>query len=202
MRLTSAVQTSTSKAVCEECGYKNLAGTLFCEDCGLPVDMQVKNAYKKAVLTDVRNQEVESHTQAERVTAEEPPPTIVFNDTKPGTFKFEAESRLMFEIEGTRETVMVTLPQTKPIVLGRNDGDSSFVPEVDLVPFEALRNGVSRRHAALKLKRKRLDLVDLKSSNGTFLNGVRLDPGEPQQLRDGDKLQLGQMNITVRFASA
>lgn len=202
MGLTSAVQTSTSKAVCEECGYRNLTGTLFCEDCGLPVDMQVKEAYKKAILTNVPDQQMKPQAKAERVTADEPPPTILFDDTKPGTFKFEAGSRLMFEIEGVREPVLVKTPQAKPIVLGRNDADSSFMPEVDLVPFEALRNGVSRRHAALKLKRKRLDLVDLKSSNGTFLNGVRLDPGEPQQLRDGDKLQLGQMNITVRFASA
>ncbi|HEY46150.1 MAG TPA: FHA domain-containing protein [Anaerolineae bacterium] len=49
---------------------------------------------------------------------------------------------------------------------------------------------VSRRHACITRKGQQYFLVDLGSSNGTFLNGERLG-GEPRPLKSDDRIQLG-----------
>ncbi len=50
--------------------------------------------------------------------------------------------------------------------------------------------GVSRRHARLLLQGQETILEDLGSSNGTFVNGVRLRPSS--SLAPGDEIRLGQ----------
>jgi pSer/pThr/pTyr-binding forkhead associated (FHA) protein len=59
--------------------------------------------------------------------------------------------------------------------------------------------GISRRHAALMLNGKRLTVMDLRSSNGTYINDALLDPMEAHQLRDGDMLRMGQLEMRVSF---
>jgi len=54
---------------------------------------------------------------------------------------------------------------------------------------------VSRLHAALVWKEGRLVLEDLGSSNGTYLNGVRVL--EPQSVASGDTLRFGALRGTV-----
>ena len=48
---------------------------------------------------------------------------------------------------------------------------------------------ISRRHAELRLERDGYRVVDLRSANGTFLNG---QPVDQSVLHSGDRLQLGQ----------
>ena len=49
---------------------------------------------------------------------------------------------------------------------------------------------------------ERLDLWDLGSSNGTFLNGARLNANRPYGLRDGDEIRFGQMIMRIYFQHA
>jgi diguanylate cyclase (GGDEF)-like protein len=56
---------------------------------------------------------------------------------------------------------------------------------------------VSSTHARIVLIGKDYVLADERSTNGTFVNGLRV--GEPVVLRDGDKIQLGP-NLLMRFA--
>lgn len=94
---------------------------------------------------------------------------------------------------------MISPMESQAIILGRKDEDSGFVPGIDLVPYGAYARGISRRHAALLLSRKRLTIRDLKSSNGTYINQEMLDPHEAHQLRDGDEVRLGNLVIKVNF---
>jgi two-component system cell cycle response regulator len=72
-----------------------------------------------------------------------------------------------------------SLPLGKATVIGR-------ASETDL-PIEDGR--VSRRHAKISVDAKGTAMVeDLGSSNGTFVNGARV---QRQQLKEGDKLQFG-----------
>ena len=72
-------------------------------------------------------------------------------------------------------------------VLGR-DEDCQIV-----VPAQA----VSRRHAALQRTKHGWSIVDLNSSNGTFVNGERVsEQGRP--LRDGDEVVLAG-KVALRF---
>ncbi len=57
---------------------------------------------------------------------------------------------------------------------------------------------VSRLHARLELDHEQITIIDLNSTNGTYVNGERLTPGQPRRLRAGDKINFGQA-CTVEF---
>ncbi len=59
---------------------------------------------------------------------------------------------------------------------------------------------VSRRHVVLKAENGKILLKDLGSSNGTFVNGERIE--ESGELRDGDTLELGDAELKVRVVGA
>jgi serine protease Do len=54
---------------------------------------------------------------------------------------------------------------------------------------------VSRRHAVVRPVEGGIEIDDLGSSNGTFVNGVRVR--EPRVLRDGDEIRLGSVGLRV-----
>jgi two-component system cell cycle response regulator len=57
-------------------------------------------------------------------------------------------------------------------------------------------DGISRRHAKLTVEGGELHVEDLKSANGTLVNGERLD--SKRLLKDGDKITLGA-TIVLKF---
>lgn len=60
-------------------------------------------------------------------------------------------------------------------------------------------DSVSRRHAQLKLEDSEWILSDLNSSNGTYVNGKKI---ERAALRDGDRITLGRANLTFHTADS
>ena len=85
-------------------------------------------------------------------------------------------------IAGTPADMGNHLVVEQPVVIGREQGD---------LP---LRDGrISRNHAEVELEGTRYVVRDLGSTNGTMLNGERLQ-GE-RILQDGDKILLGQTVI-------
>ena len=100
--------------------------------------------------------------------------------------------------EGARKRELEVL-LVKPIRLGRSDPARNIFPEVDLTDDLAIDRGVSREHAAIFGRGSLILIEDLGSTNGTLLNGERLDPYMPEPLQHGDQLQLGQMLIEVRL---
>ena len=57
-------------------------------------------------------------------------------------------------------------------------------------------DGVSRRHAKLAIGEEGVvNLIDLDSTNGTFLNGARVDLAI---VREGDRIQIGP-DVTLRY---
>jgi len=94
----------------------------------------------------------------------------------------------------------MTISPDKRLVFGRSDNDySSSKPDIDLTPFGALEKGVSRRHAIIEPSEDTLMIMDIGSSNGTFLNGQRLMPNQPRVLRDGDEVRLGRLVAHIYF---
>ena len=57
----------------------------------------------------------------------------------------------------------------------------------------------SRQHALITLEGGKLSIEDLNSANGTFVNRVRIYPGQKRELAVGDVLQVGtvQMKLLV-----
>ena len=60
-------------------------------------------------------------------------------------------------------------------------------------------SSVSRMHARFSLDRDgKMTVRDLNSSNGTWLNGERLQPNESRTLQQGDHVRLGRMEFVFR----
>lgn len=57
---------------------------------------------------------------------------------------------------------------------------------------------VSRMHARVSEEENRLYLEDLNSTNGTFKNGIRLNPLEKVELEAGDEVKFGILRFTYR----
>jgi pSer/pThr/pTyr-binding forkhead associated (FHA) protein len=64
-------------------------------------------------------------------------------------------------------------------------------PRADFIVDAAL---VSRVHCQLTATDDRLEVVDLKSTNGTFVNGKRV---KKAHLSAGDRLRVGRMELKV-----
>lgn len=115
-----------------------------------------------------------------------------------GNDGIKLDERLMIKvIDNPGLNLQVQLSKTDGLVIGRSDSRSSYIPDVDLSPLQALEKGVSRRHAAFVRYQEKLHILDLSSINGTFLNGTRLTPDIPYVLNAGDQLGLGDLLLNV-----
>lgn len=84
-------------------------------------------------------------------------------------------------------------------ILGRFDKDPSHPDQVDLSPYSALDLGISRFHVELQIEDNQLFVIDLNSTNGSYLNGEPLIPKQRALVRNGDELLLGRLAIQVLF---
>ena len=74
------------------------------------------------------------------------------------------------------------------IILGRSSKHADYV---------IVENSVSRRHASIRLIDDKVMICDLKSLNGTAVNGVNLDVGKNHPLPQGAKIVLGDVELEM-----
>ena len=108
----------------------------------------------------------------------------------------EGNSVLQVSVKGAQTPMVVALQEE--MVIGRRDPNGEVIPDLDLTTYGAYQLGVSRRHAIIRAVEKRLNLFDLGSRNGTYLNGYKLSPHQPAPLRDGDEIRVGKINMTIK----
>jgi pSer/pThr/pTyr-binding forkhead associated (FHA) protein len=87
-------------------------------------------------------------------------------------------------------------------IVGRADPDCATQPDLDLTPQGGDKLGVSRQHAILMSNVDGLWLIDLDSTNGTWVNGLYLQPGLKYRLRNGDRIEFGSLELAVRVLGA
>jgi pilus assembly protein CpaF len=75
------------------------------------------------------------------------------------------------------------------ISIGRIEGNDVILP----------KNNVSKRHARMVFKDDRYIVIDLKSTNGTYVNGRRISA--PMVVAPGDKIYIGDFILSLRAAS-
>ena len=95
----------------------------------------------------------------------------------------------------------IRLPKSRQVIVGRFAPTDNTPPDIDLVPYEAERKGVSRRHIRIVDSGNQVLVNDLDSLNGTWLNGERLKPLVEYPLHDGDFLKLGDLELQVKFGT-
>ncbi len=161
--------------ICPNCQHKEISGAIFCSKCG-------------AQLVDMNISTHKIHT-AERRAAESI--TEKLKPTTPTTLQSWISLHM---IESGQ---ILPLAERTEFTLGRIAEDQPIVPDVDLSPYNAYACGVSRLHCAIKLIEGQVYIVDLGSSNGTYLNGTRLTPYTEMPVADGDIIYLGKLKIQL-----
>jgi len=154
---------------CPTCGTDNMPGQAFCDNCGA----SLAAAPPPVVVPPV----------APVVPPVAPPPPVI--GMRPRLVV--AGTGAQFDLSGKAE-----------IVVGREDPVSGVFPEVDLTPHGGEEGGVSRRHAKITVRGNQCLIEDLNSTNFTFVNNQKLNPGVPQPLNSGDQVRLGRVVLTFQ----
>src|SRR5690349_15998534 len=86
--------------------------------------------------------------------------------------------------------------------IGRDVGEDVWKPLVDLSEMDGYSMGVSRRHAMVRPVERGYEIIDLFSTNGSWLDGQRLIPNISYMLTPGAQLRIGQELMLVIYRSA
>lgn len=76
------------------------------------------------------------------------------------------------------------------VTIGRVQGNDIVLP----------KGNISKRHSRIVLRDGKFIIVDLKSTNGTYVNGKRIN--SPQVLKDVDKIYIGDFTLTLEGTPA
>lgn len=155
---------------CSNCGYARTAGEMFCDNCGMQ--------FEEASLP--------VSTPAPAPIPQAPPhiPEPAFITGK-------------LVIQSTQAEVSLPAGKTE-LLIGRSDPVRSVFPDIDLTIHGGDSSGVSRKHARLSLQGTQVYIEDLNSTNFTFLNKQRLQPGQRYPLNSGDEIRLGLLVVEYR----
>lgn len=72
-------------------------------------------------------------------------------------------------------------------------------PDLDLTIYDTGLAGISRVHALIRPTEDQLQVSDLGSTNGTYLDGQRLRPGTTAALKDGSVLSFSKLHFMLRI---
>ena len=161
--------------ICPECNHEEYPGVLYCSNCGASL---VELGGKQAVLEK----------------APEPrPPSLVGQSHE--TMADKSQIIFIIPVSGRQ----LTFTMGTKIVIGRDNPESDFHPNLNLVPDGGADLGVSRYHALISLdeQSKGLVLIDQKSTNGTKLNDYPIPPELPYPIKSGDEIQFGNLLVHV-----
>lgn len=176
------IESMDSQIQCPHCGKPNPKGNFICAICGRLLD----------------------------IPPEEKTTRVLMNTTSLEALRddyFDADSTLVLRLRGQEKSFQLTASQLAPgRIVGRNSAGHDPKAHLDLSKFQGEDLGVSRRHAHLRYDPhdKTVRLTDMRSANGTYVNGQKLHPGEVRVLRHGDRIRLGKLEIgtTILHATA
>ncbi len=84
------------------------------------------------------------------------------------------------------------------IRVGRFDAVTGVHPDIDLTSIDTSKL-TSRRHARIVREQGRfLVSEEIGTSNGTFVNGTRLETGVPVPLSPGDRIHFGDVEMVFQ----
>jgi predicted amidophosphoribosyltransferase len=163
---------------CPVCGAIVLPEQRFCASCGA--------ALPAAQAAPVQ----EAAPVAQVAVAEEavPAPEPVAPPVATGPYLEVADSG-----------AQIPLIEQPELLIGRVDDVSGIYPDVDMTPHGGEEGGVSRRHALLVHDQGAWYVVDLDSTNGTYVNGTEIAPQVRVPVADGDRISLGDAELVLHI---
>ena len=76
-------------------------------------------------------------------------------------------------------------------------GDQFLIGRSDSCQLRPKSDSISRKHCVLVIREGRVLAQDLKSRNGTYVNGEKLSTERAKILSSGDKLRIGKLNFEL-----
>jgi len=166
---------------CPHCGYLNFVEKVLCAKCEKPLSTAEEPSAEVSGKTENLNPEKDkSNVKAGW-----------------GTSTFRANSQIVLHVRGNHKPLIGVLRDK--LLIGRAGNADGPKPDLDLTEYDAYKKGVSRNHAEIMFKDDHVHIVDLRSGNGTFLNGRALSPYVPKVVRDGDEIRLGNLVMHIYF---
>lgn len=95
----------------------------------------------------------------------------------------------------------IIVPSTGNFFIGRSsmEDTTKLMLNSEYLDDLGMSSSVSRRHALICPVEHGYEIVDLFSTNGTWIGDLRLLPNKAYPLTSGDMLRLGQERLLVRY---
>jgi pSer/pThr/pTyr-binding forkhead associated (FHA) protein len=90
---------------------------------------------------------------------------------------------------------ILSTPLRERLLVGRGGGNT----DIDLAALDTGNAGISREHALFLYSDGALFVEDLNSTNGTRINGYKIDAGKSYSLHNGDEVEFGSVRLAVRL---
>jgi FHA domain len=174
---------SVSGKFCPVCKRKNEPGATACAYCGSPLEYSQEGPS----TTQRVNRKEEEETNVLPQMAEE-----AFQKT----FKPPKEGIAIY-VKGYAAPIEIRTEGE--LILGRlliGEAEQAFI---DLKPFGGYENGVSRHHAMIRRTHRGYEILDLGSTNGTWLVKKRLIPEKAYPLDSGAQVRLGRLQLFMIY---
>jgi hypothetical protein len=191
---------------CPICGFSNEVGEKYCQNCGLelpgqsaagkqaisppPAPVPEAAAPEPSSITPPAPSEAPSPVQhaASESMPEKPLDTAPLSEAAVQSGVAYISGKLIVRTTHAE----ISLPPGKTeLTIGRSDPVRGVFPDVDLTTHGGDTSGVSRLHARLTIQGAQVFVEDLNSTNYTFLNRQRLQPGQRYPLKQNDEIRLG-----------
>lgn len=161
-----------AQQTCSSCGAENPDTEQYCVDCGASLGSTPPTPTHAVDVT----------IGAPAVTA--PPPPVAAGPT--GRLVLTAKAR---DYKLNQEITTI----------GRRSPADQIEPDIDLTDDDP-DSYVSRRHAQILHNEDHYIYEDVGSSNGSFINNVRCQPGVQHILKDSDNIRVGKTEFVFHAA--
>ncbi|MBN1679574.1 MAG: FHA domain-containing protein [Anaerolineae bacterium] len=180
----TTLSTQERPVVCLHCGYYCRSDDTRCRQCGAPLSQPSNH---RTTWLDYDAQPAPSQ-------GKHPTTTSSLASAHLDLFLPQASAIFQFRPSG----LVISSQLDKPLILGR--GYSETVKNLlDLSGIGAADLGVSRVHCTLRRYGKQLLIVDMGSSNGTFINGERIAAHHDRVVAHGNDIRIGELTFTIFF---
>lgn len=160
---------------CSVCQNRNEPQATICKYCGASLS--------ESKYTTTKNAQI-------KINYTNKPEEIKINEAvipKEGIAIYFAETTKPFVVQTDKE-----------FIVGRKVIETSETV-LDLSDFDGFKMGLSRRHAMIRQTESGYEIIDLSSTNGTWLNDKRLEPYTPYPLPSGSRLHLSRIRLFVFY---
>ena len=160
--------------ICPSCKHEEVDGAIFCSECGTQL---VKSE-------NVNTQMIQPADGDDRVTGP-------ISESGPNY------NNAWISLHMLDNGQILPIAEQTEFTMGRISDNQPIMPDIDFSAYKAYDNGVSRLHAVIRHNNGNVIIMDLGSSNGTYVNGTRQLPNIEQPLHHGDVVALGKLKLQV-----